>query len=158
MPNPNKEAARWGEPVARPRGRGIALHESFGSIVAQVVDVGVEDGEIRIEKVWCAADCGVVVNPDSVQAQLESAIVYGLTAALHGAITLEDGRIVEENFPDYEMVRLATAPRIETVLVPDGSRPGGVGEIGTPPIAPALANAVFAATGQRLRRLPLTLA
>ncbi len=150
-------AADWGGETPAGRGRGMALHESFGSIVAEVAEVAVVDGEIRVQRVWCAVDCGVVVNPDTVDAQMQSGIIYGLTAALHGAITLADGRVEQENFPDYEMVRVDTAPRVETVLVPSGDRPGGIGEVALPPIAPAVANAVFAATGQRLRRLPFML-
>ncbi len=151
------KAADWGGEVPDGRGRGIALHESFGSIVAQVAEVAVVDGEIRVERVWCAVDCGVVVNPDTIDAQMQSGVIYGLSAALYGAITVADGRIEQGNFPDYEMIRLDTAPKIETVLVPNGDRPGGIGEVALPPIAPAVANAVFAAIGQRLRRLPFTL-
>ena len=136
-------------------GRGIALHESFGSIVAEVAEVEIVAGAVRVKQVWVAADTGVVVNPDTVRAQLESGIIYGLSAALYGGITLEDGRVQQSNYPDYEMVRLRDAPKIEGVLVPSGDRPGGVGEISTPPIAPAVANAIFAATGERIRELPL---
>ena len=135
--------------------RGIALHESFGSIVAEVAEVEIVAGAVRVKQVWVAADTGVVVNPDTVWAQLESGIIYGLSAALYGGITLEDGQVQQSNYPDYEMVRLRDAPKIETVLVPSGDRPGGVGEISTPPIAPAVANAIFAATGERIRELPL---
>ena len=151
------QLAEWGKPAAPALARGIALHESFGSIVAQVAEVVIKDGKVRVTRVWAAADTGVVINPDTVKAQLESGIIFGLTAALYGEITLEAGQVQQSNFPDYEMVRLADAPHIETLLVPSGGHPGGVGEIGTPPIAPALANAVFAATGQRLRDLPLKL-
>jgi len=151
------KAASWGRTLPAGRGLGIALHESFGSIVAEVAEVSVADGELMVEKVWCAVDSGIVVNPDTIEAQMESGIIFGLTAALYGEITLDQGRIEQENFPDYEMVRLATAPKVETVLVPGGGHPGGVGEVALPPIAPAVANAVFAATGKRLRELPLTL-
>jgi isoquinoline 1-oxidoreductase subunit beta len=154
------QAAGWGAPLPPRTGRGIAIAESFRSIVAQVAEVEVgEDKSIRVRRVVCAIDCGKAVNPAIVERQMESGIVFGLTAALHGEVTLKDGRIEQSNFPDYEMVRMADCPRIETHLVESGwEHLGGVGEPGTPPIAPAVANAVFAATGQRLRRLPLKLA
>ena len=139
------------------RGRGIALHESFGSIVAQVVEVEVVDRQVRVKRAWVAADTGVVVNPDTVRAQLESGVIYGLSAALYGNISVENGQVQQTNYPDYEVVRMRDAPQIQTLLVPTGGVPGGVGEIGTPPIAPALANAIFAATGERIRELPLRL-
>jgi isoquinoline 1-oxidoreductase beta subunit len=149
------EKAGWGSALPAGRGRGIALHRSFGSIAAQVAEVTVADGAVRVDRVVCAIDCGTVVSPDIVAAQMESGIVYGLSAALHGEIGIQDGAVVQGNFPDYEMVRMANAPRIEVHIVADGHPPGGVGEPGTPPVAPAVANAIFAATGTRLRRLPL---
>ncbi len=150
------EVSKWSTPLEAGRGRGIALHESFGSIVAQVAEVTVsEDKEITVDKVYCVIDCGIVVNPDTVVAQMESGIIFGLTAALYGEITIEDGQAVNSNFPDYEMVTLANTPEIETHLAPSGRRIGGVGEPGTPPIAPAVANALFAVTGERFRELPL---
>ena len=153
-------AAGWAEPLGgKGRGRGIALAESFHSIVAQVADVEVDAGHVRVRRVVCAIDCGRAINPDTVAAQMESGIVYGLSAALHGAITLKGGRVEQANFPAYEVVRMADCPAIEVHLVESGwEHLGGVGEPGTPPIAPAVANAVFAATGQRVRELPIRLA
>ena len=151
--------AGWGQPLPAGSGRGIALRASFGSIVAQVAQVSVADKEIRVERVTCAIDCGPVIHPGIVKAQMESGIVYGLSAALHGEITLADGAVQQSNFPDYDVVRLADAPIMTVHLVDSGAvEIGGAGEPGTPPIAPAVANAVFAATGQRLRALPLRLA
>lgn len=147
--------AGWGQPLPPGRARGVALHESFGSWCAQVVEVSLEQGEPRVHRVVCALDCGIVVNPDTVAAQLEGAIVYGLSAALFGEITVKAGRVEQSNFPSQEVLRLAQMPRIEVHLLPSSAPPGGVGEPGTPPIAPALANALFALTGKRLRRLPL---
>jgi len=138
------------------RARGVALHESFGSIVAQVVEVSIVGMLPRVHRVVCAADVGIVVNPGIVAQQLESAVVFALTAALHGRIDIVDGVVRQTNFPSYPMVRLADSPRIETHLVASADPPGGVGEIATPPLAPALANALFALTGKRQRELPLT--
>jgi len=138
------------------RARGVALHESFGSIVAQVVEASIVGNVPRVHRVVCAADVGVVVNPGIVAQQLESAVVFALTAALHGRIDIVDGVVRQTNFPSYPMIRLADSPRIETHLVASAEPPGGVGEIGTPPLAPALANALFALTGKRQRELPLT--
>ena len=140
------------------RARGIAVVESFGSFVAEVAEISLEDGRPRVHKVWCAVDCGVIVNPAIVQAQMESGIIFGLTAALHGRINIEGGRAVQSNFHDYQMVRMREAPEVEVVLVPSGDAPGGVGEPGVPPIAPAVTNALFALVGQRVRELPVQLA
>ncbi|MEX2206040.1 MAG: molybdopterin cofactor-binding domain-containing protein [Myxococcota bacterium] len=146
----------WGTPLPKGRGRGISLKESFGTIVAQVAEVSIgDDGQARVERVFCAADPGEVVHPDGFTAQIEGGIIYGLTAALYGEITIENGRVVEKNFGDYPMVRLADAPKIEVRILPSGARTGGAGEPGTPPTVAALANAVFAATGVRIRSLPL---
>jgi isoquinoline 1-oxidoreductase beta subunit len=151
--------AGWGQPLPAGSGRGIALRASFGSIVAQVAEVAVEGKTLQVRRVTCAIDCGPVVNPAIVRAQMESGIVYGLSAALYGEITLANGAVEQGNFPDYDAVRLADAPAMTVHLVDTGaSQIGGVGEPGTPPIAPAVANAVFAATGKRLRDLPLRLA
>ena len=144
------------QPLPSGRARGVALHESFGSIVAQVVEVAIVGTVPRVHRVVCAADVGIVVNPGIVAQQLESAVVFALTAALHGRIDIVDGVVKQTNFPSYPMVRLADSPRIETHLVASADPPGGVGEIGTPPLAPALANALFALTGKRQRELPLT--
>ena len=152
-----KEAG-WGTPLAKGRGRGIAVHESFGSIVAEVAEVSVEASRIRVHRVVCAIDCGVVVNPLNVEAQLQSAVAYGLGAALHGEITMKDGRVEQGNFNGYRVLRMNEMPKVEVHVVDSGGKMGGVGEPGTPPIAPAVANAVFALTGKRLRELPFRLA
>ena len=149
------KASDWGSPAPRGRARGIAMAESFGSFVAQVAEVSIEDGRPRVHKVWCAIDCGVVVNPAIVRAQMESGIVYGLTAALYGEINIQKGRVVQSNFHDYPMLRMNEAPDVEVLLMPNGDAPGGVGEPGTPPIVPAVTNALFALTGERIRTLPI---
>ncbi len=150
------ELSGWGAPLALGRARGISLKDSFGTIVAQVAEVSITpDGKTRVHNVWCAADPGEVINPDTFAAQMEGGIIYGLTAALYGEISIDRGRVVEQNFPDYEMVRQADAPAIMVKLVPSGRPTGGAGEPGTPPIAAAVANAVFSLTGKRIRSLPL---
>lgn len=151
--------AGWGTSLPAGTARGIALRASFGSIVAQVAEVSVPDGKtLQVRRVTCAIDCGPVVNPAIVRMQMESGIIYGLSAALYGEITLAHGGVEQSNFPDYDAVRLADAPAMTVHLVDTGSSVvGGVGEPGTPPIAPAVANAIFAATGKRLRDLPLRL-
>ncbi len=136
-------------------GRGIAVAESFKSFVAQVAEVSVERGQLRVHRVVCAVDCGMVVNPDTVAAQMESGIVYGLTAALKGKITIKNGRVEQSNFHDYPMLRIDEMPEVEVHIVPSQAPPGGIGEPGVPPIAPALCNAIFAATGKRVRNLPI---
>ncbi|GMR13728.1 MAG: xanthine dehydrogenase family protein molybdopterin-binding subunit [Gemmatimonadota bacterium] len=151
------EISGWDTAPPEGRARGIAVVSSFGSYVAEVAEVSVEAGRLRIHKIWCATDCGVVVNPGIVRAQMESAIVYGLTAALYGRISIEGGRAVQSNFHDYPMLRMNEAPEVEVVLVPSGDPPGGVGEPGLPPAAPAVTNALFALTGQRIRDLPIRL-
>jgi isoquinoline 1-oxidoreductase beta subunit len=152
--------ADWGTPLPAGSGRGIAMRASFGSIVAQVAEVSVaSDKTLKVNRVTCAIDCGPVIDPAIVRMQMESGIVYGLSAALFGEITLADGAVEQANFTDYPVIHLAEAPAMEVHIVASGSPTiGGVGEPGTPPIAPAVANAVFAATGQRLRSLPLKLA
>jgi isoquinoline 1-oxidoreductase beta subunit len=148
--------AGWGTPAPSGVFRGIALHGSQNSICAQVVEVSVADnGKLRVHRVVSAIDAGHVVNPLTVELQTESAIVYGLTAALYGEITIERGRVVQSNFDDYAMLRLAEMPRVETVILASGGFWGGVGETPVPPLAPALCNAIFAATGKRIRSLPL---
>ena len=138
------------------KGRGIALHESFKTCVAQVAEVALrQDGSVKIERVICAVDCGIAVSPDIVRAQMESGIVFGLSAALHGAITLQDGLVQQSNFHDYPLLRMDEMPRVEVYIVDSDEPPSGVGEPGLPPIAPAIANAVFAATGRRIRSLPI---
>jgi isoquinoline 1-oxidoreductase beta subunit len=151
------EKAGWGSPAPEGRGRGVAVHEAFGSFVAQVTEVSVENGRIRVQRVVCAIDCGLAVNPEAVVAQMESGVAFGLSAALHSALHLKDGRVVESNFHDYRVLRLNEMPAVEVHIVPSTDKMGGVGEPGVPPIAPAVANAVAALTGQRLRELPLVL-
>ncbi|MFQ5533774.1 MAG: molybdopterin cofactor-binding domain-containing protein [Sphingomonadales bacterium] len=149
-------AAGWGRPMPAGRGRGVALHRSFDAIVAQVAEVSIgTDGAPRVHRVVCAVDCGIAINPDTIEAQMESAIIFGLTAALHGEITIRNGRVVQSNFPDYPMVRLADSPAIEVHIIEGGARPGGIGEPGAPPIAPAVTNAIYDATGIRIRTLPI---
>lgn len=147
--------AGWGKPLPAGRHRGIAVAESFRSFVAQVAEVSVERGKVRVHRVVCAIDCGMVVNPDIIAAQMESGIVYGLTAALKGEITIKDGRVEQSNFHDYPLLRIDEMPEVDVHIVPSREAPSGVGEPGTPPIAPAVANAVFAATGRPVRRLPI---
>lgn len=152
-------AARMRE-MRVPDGRalGLAAHGSFGSFVAEVAEVSVTGNAIRVHNVLCVVDCGQTVNPDVVRAQMEGAVMYGLTAALYGNLELENGAVRESNFHDYPILRMNEAPAVEVVIVPSAEHPSGVGEPGLPPIAPAVANAVYAATGQRLRSLPLRLA
>jgi isoquinoline 1-oxidoreductase beta subunit len=152
------QKANWGKPLPAGRGRGIATHFSFDSYVGQVAEVSVDKtGAVRVHRVVCAVDCGQVVNPDSVKAQMEGGIIFGLTAALKGEITLEAGRVKQRNFHDYEMLRINEAPEIEVHIMPSTENPTGVGEPGVPPVAPAVANAIFAATGKRVRKLPIRL-
>ena len=150
--------AGWGTPLGAGRGRGVAVYRSFDGVVAQVVEVDTTGGSIRVLRVTCAIDCGVAVLPDAVCAQMEGAIAFGLSAALHEAIRVEAGRVVQASFRDYPLLTLPEMPQVEVHIVPSTASPGGVGEPGVPVIAPAVANAVFAASGQRLRRLPLRLA
>jgi isoquinoline 1-oxidoreductase beta subunit len=149
------EKAGWGRPLPSGRGRGIACHFSFDSYAAEVAEVSVEEGRIRVHRIVAAVDCGRVVHPDGVTAQVEGAIVYGLSAALKGAITIKDGRCEQSNFDDFEVLRLPEMPQVEVHLVKSDAPPTGIGEPGLPPAAPAVMNAVFAATGKRLRRLPV---
>lgn len=151
------QRADWGGPLAPGRARGLALHESFGSIVAQVAEVSMQDGQPRVHRVVCAVDCGIAVNPRIVEQQIEGAVNFGLSAALRERITIRAGRVEQQNFPQYPLLRMDQAPIVETYLVPSERAPAGVGEPGTPPIAPAVANALFALTGARRRSLPLTL-
>ncbi|AJE04113.1 xanthine dehydrogenase family protein molybdopterin-binding subunit [Geobacter pickeringii] len=151
------EKAGWGKPLPPGRGRGIAVHESFGSFIAQVAEVSVNgQGEIRVHRVVCAVDCGRFVNPEIIASQMESGVAFGLSAALHGAITFADGRVRQTNFHDYPIIRMREMPTVETHIVKSDEKPGGIGEPGVPPIAPAVANALFALTGARLRTLPMT--
>jgi isoquinoline 1-oxidoreductase subunit beta len=152
------EKAGWGKALPAGRARGLAVHSSFGSYVAEVAEVSVEEGKVRVHKVVCAVDCGVVVNPDGVKAQMESGIVFGLSATLMSELTFKAGEVQQSNFSNYRVLRLRDMPVVEVHLVPSTEKLGGAGEPGTPPIAPAVANAVFTLTGKRLRRLPLQLA
>jgi isoquinoline 1-oxidoreductase subunit beta len=150
------EKAGWGQPLPTGRGRGVSVQFVFGSYVAQVAEVQVDkNGEVRVTRVVCAVDCGVVVNPDTVKAQMEGGIMFGLAAALFSEITVKNGRVEQSNFNDYRMLRMNEAPAIEVYLVKSGEAPGGIGEPGTSALAPALTNAIFAATGTRIRKLPV---
>jgi isoquinoline 1-oxidoreductase beta subunit len=146
--------AGWGTPLPKGRARGIAVAESFGSRCAQVAEVSLEGNEVRVHRIVVAFDCGLIVNPLTVEAQLQSAVAFGLSAALHGKITLKDGQVEQSNFHDYPILRMAAMPRVEVHTVPVGDKPSGVGEPGVPPVAPAVANALFALTGKRARVLP----
>jgi isoquinoline 1-oxidoreductase beta subunit len=150
------EKAEWGKPLPQGRARGIAVRKSFESYVAEVAEVSLDDsGEVRVHRVVCAVDCGIVVNPWNVVAQMESAIVYGLTAALYSELTVKKGRVQQSNFDDYPVLRMDRMPKIEVHLVKSTEKPTGVGEPGVPPLAAAVANALFALTGKRVRKLPI---
>jgi len=150
------QGSGWGKPLPGGQGRGIALCIGFGSFVAQVVQVTVDkEGAVRPTRVWCVVDCGVQVNPDTIRAQMESGIVFGLSAALYGEITIKNGRVEQSNFGDYRVMRINETPRIDVRLVKSLEAPGGIGEPGTSCVMPALANAIFAATGKRIRKLPI---
>lgn len=151
------EKSGWERPLADNQGRGIAIHKSFGTIVAQVVEVEVIDGKVRPLRVVCAVDAGFAMHPDGMKAQMESGIVYGLTAALYSDISIRRGAVAQSNFHDYQMLRMNESPDIETYIVNSGEKIGGAGEPGTPAIAPALVNAIFNATGKRIRELPVKL-
>jgi len=150
------EKAGWGTPLPVRTGRGLSVQYAFGSYVAQVAEVAVsKDGEVRVQRVVCAVDCGITVNPDTVRAQMESGIIFGITAALFSEITLKDGRVEQANFNNYRMLRINEVPAIDVHLVKSTAAPGGIGESGTSAMAPAVFNAIFAATGKRLRKLPV---
>jgi isoquinoline 1-oxidoreductase beta subunit len=152
------EKAGWGKSLPAGVGRGASVQSVFGSCLAQVAEVEVsKDGTVRVQRVVAAIDCGIVVNPDTVRAQIESATIFGITAALYGEITVKAGRVEQSNFDSYRMLRLDEAPAIEVHIVPSAEAPGGMGEPGTSAVVPAVANAVFAATGKRLRRMPIDL-
>lgn len=149
------EKADWGSALPEGRFRGVAVHESFRSFVAEVAEVSLQDdGDFRVERVVCAVDCGVAVNPDVVRAQMEGGIGYGLSPFLMSEITLDAGRVEQSNFHDYQVLRIDRMPEVEVHIVPSTAPPTGVGEPGTPPIAPAVANAILAATGRPVHRLP----
>jgi len=150
------EKAGWGQPLPKGSGRGVSLQFAFGNYLAQIAEVEVsKDGEVRLRRVVCAVDCGTVVNPDTVQAQIQSGIIFGATAALYGEITLKDGRVEQTNFDTYRVLRMNEAPAIEVYIVKSSEPPGGMGETGTSAIVPAVANAIFAATAKRLRKMPV---
>jgi isoquinoline 1-oxidoreductase beta subunit len=150
------EKAGWGAKLEKGKGRGVAVHESFKSVVAQVVEVTIQkDGSVKVDRVVAAVDCGTVINPDVVRAQVEGGVGFGLGAALRNAITLDGGVVQEANFDSYEPLRMADMPKVEVYTVPSQEKPTGIGEPGVPPLAPALANAIFSATGKRVRDLPL---
>jgi len=148
------QKAGWGQPLPAGRARGIAVADSFGSFVAEVAEVSLEKDGPRVHRVVCAMDCGMTVNPEIIRRQVQSSVIFGLSAALYGQITLKDGGVEQNNFNDYLVVRMSEAPRIEVHIMPSEEAPSGVGEPGTPPLAPAVANALFALTGERIRRLP----
>ncbi len=150
------ERANWGKPLPAGMARGIAVAQSFGSYVAEVAEVSIgADGTVKVHRVVAAVDCGMIVNPEIIRRQIEGGIAFGLSAALHGRITLKDGRVEQSNFHDYPVLRMSEMPRVEVHIVASKEPPGGIGEPGTPPIAPAVVNAIFAATGKRLRSLPI---
>jgi isoquinoline 1-oxidoreductase beta subunit len=150
--------ADWGQPVPKRVGRGVSLQSVFGTYMAQIAEVEVEKtGEVRVRRVVCAVDCGTVVNPDIVHAQIQSAIIFGITAALYGEITLKNGRVEQTNFDTYQMLRMNEAPAIDVHIVQSTEPPGGMGEPGTSAIVPAIANAIFAATGKRVRKMPINI-
>jgi isoquinoline 1-oxidoreductase beta subunit len=149
------EKAGWGEPAPEGVFRGVAVHESFRTYVAEVVEVRVKDGAPKVERVVCAVDCGLAVNPDVVKAQMEGGVGFGLGAALRDAITLSGGVVDQANFDTYQPLRMSDMPRVEAHIVPSAEPPTGVGEPGAPPLAPAVANAMFLATGKRIVELPM---
>jgi isoquinoline 1-oxidoreductase subunit beta len=150
------EKAGWGQPLPQRAGRGVSLQFVFGTYMAQVAEVEVaKDGTVRVRRVVCAIDCGIPVNPDTIRAQIQSAIIFGITAALYGEIALKNGRVQQTNFDSYRVVRMDAAPEIEVHIVQSSEPPGGMGECGTSAIVPAVVNAIFAATGKRLRKMPV---
>ena len=150
------EKAGWGSPLPDRSGRGVALQFVFGTYLAQIAEVEVaDDGSVRVRRVVCAVDCGTVVNPDIVRAQIQSGVIFGITAALYGQITLKDGRVEQTNFDTYQILRMNEAPAIDVHIVESSEPPGGMGEAGTSAIVPAVTNAIFAATGKRLRKAPV---
>jgi isoquinoline 1-oxidoreductase beta subunit len=149
------EKAGWGKPLPAGRGRGISIANNIGSLTAQVAEASIEKGKVRVHRVVCAVDCGQAVNPWGIEQQIQSGIVFGLSAALKGEITIDRGRVKQENFHQYDAIRIEESPKVEVYIVPSHNAPGGIGEASTPGIAPAVANAIFAATGKRVRRLPM---
>jgi isoquinoline 1-oxidoreductase beta subunit len=154
--NAAAEKSGWGTPLPAGTARGIAIHESFNTVVAEVVEVSKRDNGFKVDRVTCVVDCGVAVNPNIIEMQMESAIIYGLSAAATGAITLKDGRVQQSNFHDYTVLRMNQVPKIEVHIMPSTNKPTGVGEPGTPPIGPAVANALSVLTGKTYRQLPFS--
>ena len=150
------EKAGWGQKLPPRTGRGIAIQHAFASYMAMVAEVEVaKDGTVRVRRVVCAVDCGIAVNPDTIQAQVQSAAMFGITAALYGEIALRNGRVEQSNFDSYQLLRMNEAPSVDVHIVQNQEAPGGMGEAGTSVIVPAVANAIFAATGKRLRKMPV---
>jgi isoquinoline 1-oxidoreductase beta subunit len=150
------EKAGWGSPLPARHGRGISVQFAFGSYLSQVAEVEVAaDGSIKVKRIVCAVDCGMYVNPDTIEAQVEGGTLFGLTAALHGSITFKDGRVEQSNFDSYLPMRIDEAPVVETHLIKNAEAPGGIGEAPTAIVSAAVTNAIFAATGKRLRSLPI---
>jgi isoquinoline 1-oxidoreductase subunit beta len=149
--------AAWGEPLPKGHGRGVAVQFAFGSYLAQITEVFVgAEGEVRVNRVVCALDCGQMVNPDTVRAQLEGGVMFGLSAALFNEITFANGRVQQSNFNDFRSLRINEAPKVDTYLIPSEESPGGVGEAATSCAAAALCNAIYAASGRRIRTLPVS--
>ena len=150
------QKAGWGTPLPAGVGRGVAVQPSFASWIATVAEVGVDaSGEVKLRRLVCVVDTGIAVNPDTIKAQLQGGLIFGLTAALFGNVTIDRGRVQQSNFHDYRMLRIDETPPIDVYVIPSGEAPGGIGEAGTVAAFPALANAIFAATGKRLRSLPI---
>ncbi len=149
------QKAGWGGPLPAGRARGIAVHASFGSWCSQVAEVSIQDRAIKVHRVVCAVDCGRAVNPTTIRAQMEGGIVFGLSAALYGQITLQQGRVQQSNFHDYPVLRMDAMPQVDVHIVPSTAPPSGIGEPGTPLMAAALCNALFVLTGRRIRSVPL---
>jgi isoquinoline 1-oxidoreductase subunit beta len=150
------EKAGWGQPLPHRAGRGVSLQHAFATYMAHVAEVDVaKDGTVRVRRVVCAVDCGTVVNPDTVRAQIQSGVIFGITAALYGEITLKNGRVEQTNFDTYQILRMNEAPEVDVHIVQNSELPGGMGEAGTSAIVPAVANAIYAATGKRLRKMPV---
>jgi len=150
------EKSGWGQPLPKGSGRGVSVQNVFGSYMTQVAEVAVsKDGDVAVKRITCAVDCGIGINPNTIEAQAQSAIVYGLTAVLYGEITLKDGRVEQSNFDNYRALRINEIPAIDIHIIDSGEAPGGMGEPGTCAVPPAITNAIFAATGVRLRKLPI---
>ncbi|MBA4145884.1 MAG: hypothetical protein C0523_08985 [Cytophaga sp.] len=155
--NKAAEKAEWDKPLPHGIFRGISVCEAMGTYLSQVTEISIDTNRIRVHRVVCAIDCGIAVNPDNVRAQIEGGIIFGLSAALYGEITITKGQVAQRNFNDYKMLRINETPSIEVHIIDSGEPPGGVGEPGVAPIAAAVANAIASATGKRVRKLPIRL-